>query len=106
MAVDKEKWIVDPLTPWQDTTPGGLIPTGGNAKYYITGGWRANHSVFDASKCKDCRLCFPVCPDSSIIIDKKANKMAGIDYDHCKGCGVCANTCPFGAITMEEGGQP
>ena len=26
MAVDKEKWIVDPLTPWQQTTPGGIIP--------------------------------------------------------------------------------
>lgn len=105
MAVDKEKWIVEPHTPWQETTMGGVIPTGGNAKYYITGSWRANHPVFDVSKCKDCRLCFPVCPDSSIIIDKEANKMAGIDYDHCKGCGVCANTCPFGALTMAEGGQ-
>ena len=30
MAVDKEKWIVEPHTPWQETTPGGIIPTSGN----------------------------------------------------------------------------
>lgn len=105
MAIDKEKWIVEPLTSWQETTPGGIIPTGGNAKYYITGGWRADRPVFNVSKCKDCRLCFPVCPDSSIIIDKSTNKMSGIDYEHCKGCGVCASACAFGAIIMMEGGQ-
>ena len=57
----------------------------------------------DAEKCKDCRLCFPVCPDSSIVL--KDGKMAGIDYDHCKGCGICCNVCPFGALEYVEGGQ-
>ena len=52
-------------------------------------------------KCKQCLLCAPVCPDSSIPV---VNGMRGdFDYDHCKGCGICVKACPFGAIEMKEG---
>ncbi len=54
-------------------------------------------------KCKQCLLCFPVCPDSSIIVENK--KMTGIDYDHCKGCGVCVKACPFGAFDFVPEGE-
>lgn len=101
--VDKEKGIVTPLTPWRETTPGGVIRKTGNAKFYITGGWRSETPIWSSEKCKQCMLCFPVCPDSSICV--KEGKMAGIDYDHCKGCGVCAAVCPFKAIHMVEGGE-
>lgn len=102
-SVDVEKCIIDPLTPWQQTTPGGIVTCSGNAKYYVTGGWRADKPLWDSSKCKQCLLCYPVCPDVSIVC--KDQKMTGIDYDHCKGCLVCVNVCPFGALTKEEGGE-
>ena len=54
-----------------------------------------------ADKCRQCLLCAPVCPDSSIPV--KNGKRLDFDYDHCKGCGICAKACPFGAITMKEG---
>ena len=55
--------------------------------------------VFVEDKCKQCLLCVPVCPDSSIPVQDK--KRLEFDYDHCKGCGICVKACPFGAITME-----
>lgn len=95
---DKDKGIVEPFTPWQETTKGGVVTSSGNAHYYETGGWRADKPEWDTEKCRQCLMCFPVCPDSSILTEDK--KMIGIDYDHCKGCGVCANVCPFRAINM------
>jgi pyruvate ferredoxin oxidoreductase delta subunit len=100
---DKDKCIIEGYTPWQKTTPGGIVTSTGNAKYYLTGGWRADKPIWSSEKCKQCMLCFPVCPDSSIEVADK--KMSGIDYDHCKGCGVCAAVCPFGAIEMEPEGK-
>ncbi len=99
MAVDKERCIIDPLTPWQQTTPGGLVTSAGNAKYYTTGGWRSEKPLWIVERCTQCRLCYPVCPDSSIIVEDKA--MTGIDYDHCKGCLVCVHVCPFNALVKE-----
>ncbi|MFP4697758.1 MAG: 4Fe-4S binding protein [Eubacteriales bacterium] len=99
----KDKCIVEGYTSWQKTTPGGIVTSTGNAKYYLTGSWRANKPIWDEEKCKHCMLCFPVCPDSSI--ETKDKKMTGIDYDHCKGCGVCAAVCKFGAIKMVPEGQ-
>ena len=99
----KDKCIVEGYTSWQKTTPGGTITSTGNASEYKTGGWRAMKPVWDKEKCKNCMLCFPVCPDSSILTENK--EMTGIDYDHCKGCGVCANVCPFGAISFVPEGE-
>ena len=55
-------------------------------------------------KCKQCGLCFPVCPEDSIPVDKETLKRKDFNFDYCKGCGVCAKVCPFGAITMKEEG--
>ena len=86
---------------WQDLTPGCGINGGGTAKEVNTGEWRVDTPVFIEDKCKQCLLCAPVCPDSSIpVVD---GKRLDFDYDHCKGCGICAAACPFGAIEMRKG---
>ncbi|MBS4959538.1 MAG: 4Fe-4S binding protein [Clostridiales bacterium] len=85
---------------WKDITPGGEIYEGGTSKYFRTGDWRIDTPIFIAEKCKQCLLCAPVCPDSSIpVVDGKRGEF---DYDHCKGCGICAKVCPFGAIEMKK----
>jgi pyruvate ferredoxin oxidoreductase delta subunit len=89
--------INDKIT-WQDITPGGEIPEGGTASLFNTGDWRTMAPVFVADKCKQCLLCVPVCPDSSIPV--KDGRRLDFDYKHCKGCGVCFKVCPFGAISF------
>ena len=86
-------------TPWQDMTEGGTIYDAGNSKTFKTGDWRSMKPVFDSEKCKQCGLCFPVCPEN------EDQKRENFNYDFCKGCGVCSKVCPFGAITMEEEGK-
>lgn len=93
--------IIPNNVSWKDITPGGVIWDAGNANEFKTGDWRSIKPVWSSEKCKQCLLCFPVCPDTSIVIDAEG-KMSGIDYDHCKGCGVCAQTCPFGALEMVD----
>lgn len=88
-------------TPWQDMTPGGTIYDAGNSKNFKTGDWRSMKPVYIEEKCKQCGLCFPVCPDDAIPVNKD-QKRGDYNYDFCKGCGVCAKACPFGAIVMEE----
>lgn len=87
-------------TPAEDLTIGGNIYNAGNAKEFKTGDWRSVRPVFIPEKCKQCGLCFPVCPDDSIPV--KEQKRQDFDYDYCKGCGICARVCPFGAIKMED----
>ena len=90
-------------TPWQDLTPGGTIYDAGNAKEFKTGDWRSMKPVFHSELCKQCGLCFPVCPDDAIPVNKDL-KREEFDFDFCKGCGVCAKVCPFKAIEMKEEG--
>jgi len=84
--------------PWQDITPGGEITEGGTAALFNTGDWRTMIPAFHEDKCKQCLLCVPVCPDSSIPVTD--GKRGDFDYKHCKGCGVCFKVCPFGAISF------
>ena len=87
-------------TPWQDLTIGGNIYTAGNAKEFKTGDWRSSTPVFIPEKCTQCGLCFPVCPEDSIPVNKEC-KREEFDLYSCKGCGVCAKVCPFKAIEMK-----
>lgn len=86
---------------WQDLNQGCVIHGGGTAKEFNTGEWRVDTPVFIEEKCKQCLLCVPVCPDSSIPVED--SKRLDFDYDHCKGCGICVAACPFGAIEMRKG---
>lgn len=92
---------INEKTPWQDLTPGLSIYEKATATEFNTGEWRTNTPVWDSTVCKQCLLCVPYCPDSSIPV--KEGKRADFDYYHCKGCGICANICPFKAINMKEG---
>ncbi|MCQ2507508.1 MAG: 4Fe-4S binding protein [Dorea sp.] len=84
---------------WNELTDGMIIVGTGTSKGFMTGEWAISQPVVDESKCKQCLLCVPVCPDSCIpVVDKKRVEF---DYAHCKGCGICVKSCPFGAITME-----
>lgn len=92
---------IDSNITWQDATVGGNIYNAGNAKYFETASWRSIKPVFLSEKCKQCGLCFPVCPDDAIPVNKN-QKREDFDYNACKGCGVCAKVCPFGAIEMKN----
>lgn len=86
---------------WQDMALGTSIVNAGGSVEFNTGDWRVNTPHWIQDKCKQCLLCVPVCPDSSIpVMD---GKRLDFDFDHCKGCGICAKVCPFGAIEMKEG---
>lgn len=91
---------LDEKVTWKDITPAGIITGGGTSKAFLTGDWRNMRPVLDEDKCRQCLLCAPVCPDSSIPV--RDGKRGQFDYDHCKGCGVCARVCPFDAIHMEK----
>jgi len=85
---------------WQKINHGSNVFEAGNAVNFHTGDWRSEKPVFIAEKCKQCLLCFPVCPDSSIMLSNKG-AVEGINFDFCKGCLVCMKVCPFGAIQKE-----
>ena len=85
-------------SPWQDLTMGNHVYGSATSVEVMTGEWRTITPYIDFAKCKQCLLCAPVCPDSSIpVVD---GKRLEFDYDHCKGCGICAKVCPFDAIEM------
>ena len=85
---------------WKEIFPAGAVCEGGTAELFNTGDWRTMIPAFIEDKCKQCLLCVPTCPDSSIPV--VAEKRQNFDFKHCKGCGVCFKVCPFGAITWEK----
>lgn len=87
-----------------ELTPGGDIYEAGNSRKFKTGDWRSIKPIFLEDKCKQCGLCFPVCPDDAIPVGAD-QKRTDFDYDFCKGCGVCAKACPFDAIEMKGGDE-
>ncbi len=89
-----------PMSSWREVTPGGTIIGGASAAGFITGDWRTDRPVWNTEACRQCLLCVPVCPDSSIPVTRE--KRTDFDLDHCKGCGICAEVCSFGAITMRK----
>lgn len=94
---------INEKTPHGELTEALEIFAGGTSKLFITGEWRNNTPSWNTEKCKQCLLCTPCCPDSSIPVEN--GKRLTFDLDHCKGCGICAKVCPFGAIEMKEGVQ-
>ena len=91
---------INELIPWQEISPGGEVCEEGTARLVKTGEWRSNVPVWEPDKCKQCLLCAPFCPDSSIPVTD--GKRGDFDLDHCKGCGICWKVCPFQAIHMEK----
>ncbi len=88
--------------PWNQQTKAGEITDPGNAMRFKTGDWSVIIPLWDNEKCKQCGLCWPVCPENAITIDKESGLLTHIDYDYCKGCGICAKVCPFKAIEMKK----
>jgi len=86
---------------WQEITHGSHIFEAGNAKEFKTGDWRSEKPVWIKEKCKQCLLCYPVCPDTAILVNDKG-EIDKFDYDFCKGCMVCKEVCPFDAIEKED----
>ena len=95
---------INEQTPYEELTEGLMMFAGATSKEFRTGEWRTNTPIHLTDRCRQCLLCVPVCPDSSIPME--GGKRLGFDYDHCKGCGICAKVCPFGAIEMKEGIEP
>ena len=67
--------VLNSKTPWQDLTIGGNIYNAGNAKEFKTGDWRSVTPIFKSELCKQCGLCFPVCPEDSIPVNKEKEKI-------------------------------
>jgi len=88
---------------WEQMTPAGTIYGSGNSEFFNTGDWRVATPVWIEDNCRNCLLCVPVCPDSSIPVTD--GKRSDFDFDHCKGCGICFKVCPFKAITFEKDGK-
>ena len=58
----------------EELTIGGNIYNAGNAREFKTGDWRSVRPVWIEEKCKQCGLCYPVCPDNSIPVCKESFK--------------------------------
>jgi pyruvate ferredoxin oxidoreductase delta subunit len=94
------KWDITDFDGWKtEDFPVGMVGLeAGNARDYVTGGWRSERPVWTEPHCQHCMMCWVICPDSAILV--KDEKMVGINFDHCKGCGVCVGECRFNALKM------
>ena len=57
----------------------------------------SGQASIDASLCRGCRKCLPVCANNGLVFDEQSRKMT-VDYEHCVGCGQCLGACNFDAI--------
>ncbi len=99
----REAKDINEKTPWQELTLGGEIAEPATSVLTQTGQWRSMRPVWNADICRQCLLCAPFCPDSSIPVEDCRRK--DFDYDHCKGCGICYKVCPFKAIDFVKEGE-
>jgi pyruvate ferredoxin oxidoreductase delta subunit len=68
------------------------VPNENNSIQHSVADWRVLRPVLNLEMCIHCQLCWPFCPDSSLIAQDR--KLSHIDYEHCKGCGICSEMCP------------
>lgn len=72
----------------------------GNSEERQTGAWRVERPEIDLDKCTRCGLCYVMCPDASIALNREGFPV--IDYDNCKGCMICRELCPLDAISTAK----
>lgn len=65
------------------------------------GNWisRENNPLYVNEQCKDCKLCYKVCPMQLKPYEQKAGVMAD---DDCIKCNSCVTACPIKAIKFED----
>ena len=76
---------------------GAMIHEPGSTEKYKTGEWRTFKPSIDQSKCIKCGMCWKVCPDNAVFIDKDGKFQ--FNYDYCKGCLICEKECPVKCIS-------
>lgn len=59
----------------------------------------------DSELCKECKLCFSVCPKNILQSGEKINSKGyyytcQTDESACTGCKLCAIMCPDSAISV------
>jgi pyruvate ferredoxin oxidoreductase delta subunit len=92
------------LKTYKEIPIGGLVETPGSSSEFKTGDWRSSTPMWNKAKCINCMMCYNLCPENCILMEKDASgnpKIKGIDLDYCKGCGICTKTCPVKCITMK-----
>jgi Pyruvate/2-oxoacid:ferredoxin oxidoreductase delta subunit len=58
------------------------------------------YRCFKCGTCTECDLCFLLCPDISLVKEKKGYSVRA---DYCKGCSICATSCPRNVIEIGGG---
>lgn len=58
------------------------------------------YRCFKCGTCTGCDLCFLLCPDLSLVKEKKGYS---VRVDYCKGCSICATSCPRNVIEVGGG---
>lgn len=72
----------------------------GNSELRPTGQWRVERPEIDLDACTRCGLCYVMCPDAAVSINREGFPV--VDYDHCKGCMICRQLCPRKAISTRK----
>lgn len=66
----------------------------------------AGRAIINTERCKGCKLCASVCPNSCITISRFSNKNgffpAVADNAQCTGCAMCALICSETVIEVER----
>ena len=68
---------------WDQITKAGEIDEPGNSMKFTTGDWRVIMPKWDSEVCKQCGLCWPVCPENAITVNKESGLLTHFDYDYC-----------------------
>jgi len=58
------------------------------------------YRCFKCGTCTGCDLCFLLCPDLSLVKEKKGYS---VRVDYCKGCSICSTSCPRNVIEVGGG---